>query len=292
MTGSLFDPTPAAAGWPVYRNVIFDCDSTLSAIEGIDMLAAEPDTRERIVALTNAAMDGEVALDAVYGQRLAMIAPTRRAVRSLADAYVEKVVHGARTVITALMENEVAVFIVSGGLLEPVREFGVRLGVPASQIRAVEIDYDELGGCWWDGSMDAVNEQPYLAYHRGELSESHGKAVIIRQLLQGRDGASLLVGDGTSDLLARNAVDLFVGFGGVVRRDRVAREAPVFLDAPTLLPLLALALGDRLFCRLDPALQGDVIQTIADHPPRFNRAVLARHFHRSFTGPDYAGESG
>ncbi len=281
---SIFDPAPAASGWPAYQHVIFDCDSTLSAIEGIDRLAAEPDTRERIVALTNAAMDGRVGLNQVYGERLSLIAPTRRAVRDLASAYRENLVDGAAEVIAALAATGTDIYIVSGGLLEPVREFGVQLGVPAAHIRAVEVDYDELGGRWWDAASDASGDQAYLAYRHGELAESHGKAAIIDGLLKGQNGASLLVGDGTSDLLARNAVDLFVGFGGIAARDRVRAEAPVYLSAPTLLPVLALALGHRRFYKLDTDLRDRVLTSLASHPPHFNRQVLARRFAASFGG--------
>ena len=53
----------------------------------------------------------------------------------------------------------------------------------------------------------------------------------------------MLVGDGASDLSAADAVDLFVGFGGVVRRDQVAAEAAVFIDYPSLAPVLPIAAG-------------------------------------------------
>jgi len=41
-----------------------------------------------------------------------------------------------------------------------------------------------------------------------------------------------------TDLNARSVVDLFIGFGGVVRREAVAREAEVFLEGPGLAGLL------------------------------------------------------
>jgi len=57
----------------------------------------------------------------------------------------------------------------------------------------------------------------------------------------GRVGQALLVGDGVSDLLARPAVELFVGFGGVVHRERVAAGADVYVAAASLAPILPLA---------------------------------------------------
>ncbi|HEV2132153.1 MAG TPA: hypothetical protein VGR27_13655, partial [Longimicrobiaceae bacterium] len=77
-----------------FRSVIFDCDSTLSGIEGIDVLAGE--RLDEIRALTDAAMDGALPLEAVYGQRLALIRPPRAAVEALARAYVDALVPDAR----------------------------------------------------------------------------------------------------------------------------------------------------------------------------------------------------
>jgi phosphoserine phosphatase len=53
----------------------------------------------------------------------------------------------------------------------------------------------------------------------------------------------MLIGDGVTDLEARDAVELFVGFGGVVRRDRVAAEADVFIEAHGLASIVPLALS-------------------------------------------------
>ncbi|MBT4147320.1 MAG: haloacid dehalogenase, partial [Gammaproteobacteria bacterium] len=43
--------------------IFFDCDSTLSEIEGIDELAERAGCGAEMAALTNAAMNGEVSLE-------------------------------------------------------------------------------------------------------------------------------------------------------------------------------------------------------------------------------------
>lgn len=280
---SIFETAPAAARWPRYQHVIFDCDSTLSTIEGIDELCEQPETRQQIVDLTHSAMEGIVPLDSVYGQRLSLIAPTQKAVRELAVRYRQNIVTDARRVVSALLEAGCEVYIVSGGLLEPVREFGISLGVDARNIRAVELDYDQLGDQWW--RADLADEPAHCRYHHYQPSDlvvSDGKVQIIEQLLAHKPGASLLVGDGISDLMARNAVDLFVGYGGVVTRAQVRAAAPVFLESASLLPMLALALGDAAFHKLEPAIRGEVLAELRASPPVFNRQVLARSFGYSF----------
>ena len=79
-----------------FRSFWFDCDSTLSAIEGVDELTlALPKALQReIKALTEAAMNGTVPLAEVYERRLATIAPSRDQLEAVGKLYVEKLVPG------------------------------------------------------------------------------------------------------------------------------------------------------------------------------------------------------
>ena len=233
--------SPPPPRWPVYRHVIFDCDSTLTGIEGIDELASHSDTRQRVADLTRSAMDGKVNLETVYGERLEILQPTRGAVRALRSRYRKHVVKDAAALIQALQVLGHEVYIVSGGLFDPVREFGMHLGVAPEHIRAVEVEYDTLSGNWWQGQ--GPWREAYLAVQHSVLTESDGKARVIRELLQNQTGRSLLVGDGVSDLLASREVDLFAGFGGVICRDRVASESKVFIQSQSIAPVLLLAAG-------------------------------------------------
>ncbi len=226
--------------WPPYSHIFFDCDSTLTTVEGIDVLAKNAGKLDRIRPLTEAAMNGEIELEAVYGKRLAAINPTRSQVTAIREEYKGAVVEDARQLISALTYLGHEVYIISGGLLEPVREFGVFLGVPASHIRAVAVDYDHLSGDWWLGDQA---QQNYLTHQQGALTVSDGKAEVVRQLLGEKSGRSLLVGDGVSDLRAQGEVDLFVGYGGVFARDKVIEQAPVSIHSASLAPLLLIASG-------------------------------------------------
>src|SRR5258706_8813294 len=71
--------TPAAAHAPPFERIVFDCDSTLSRIEGIEELSkARPAAVvAEIAELTAQAMDGRVPLEEVYGRRLQLVAPRR-----------------------------------------------------------------------------------------------------------------------------------------------------------------------------------------------------------------------
>ena len=230
--------------WPHYEHVFFDCDSTLTTIEGIDVLADYAGKKWRVEVLTRAAVDGDLGLEEVYGKRLRAVKPTREQIRSIRQAYKRNVVEDAAAVIAALQHLGHKVYIISGGLAEPVEEFGIFLGVPKENIRAVGVAYNQLSGDWWNKNQPYTEGNvQYLTYEEGALTISDGKAQIVRELLVGQRGRSLLIGDGNSDLLAGTAVDLFVGYGGIIERPRVLEQSPIYLHTASLAPLTAVAAG-------------------------------------------------
>ena len=231
--------------WPHYEHIFFDCDSTLTTVEGIDVLADYAGKKWRVEVLTKAAMDGDLDLGEVYGKRLQAVRPTHEQIRSIRQAYKRNIVEDATAVIQTLQALGHKVYIISGGLEEPVREFGIFLGVPKENIRAVGVDYNQLGGNWWETNLpyNEGDNSKYLTYEEGALSISDGKAQIVTELMGKQKGRSLLIGDGNSDLLASKAVDLFVGYGGIEKRERVFAESPIFISTESLAPLLAVAAG-------------------------------------------------
>ena len=212
---------------PIFRTVIFDCDSTLSAIEGIDELAV--DCREEVAHLTDAAMRGEIPLEQVYGRRLALVRPTRAAVEALAREYVARLVPDARETVAALLAAGVEVRIVSGGLLPAVLAVARALGVPESHVSAVDVGFDA------DGNYAGFDTTSPVAF-------TGGKRVAIERWSVPRP--AMMVGDGTTDLEARPVVDAFVAFAGVVAREPVIQAADAVITAPSLAPLLPLVLHD------------------------------------------------
>ena len=214
-----------------YRTVVLDCDSTLSALEGIEELAA--DRREEVAALTDAAMRGEVPLEEVYGRRLDLIRPSRQAVEDLVPLYIRALVDDAAATVAALRAAGVDVRILSGGLLPAVLGLARHLRLPDEAVAAVPVRFHDDGS--WAG-----HDPAHPAARAG------GKAEIVRGWRAGPapiPGPVLLVGDGATDLEARHEVDLFVAYAGVVARPAVLRDAPVILRSRSLAPLVPLALG-------------------------------------------------
>lgn len=217
---------------PPYRTVVFDCDSTLSAIEGIDELGAA--RRAEIEALTNRAMSGELRLEDVYGLRLALVRPSRARVERLGAEYVERAVPGARELVRALHAFDKQVVIVSGGVASAVQALGRHLGIPEAAVHAVELRFDAQG--------------EYAGFdERSPLARSGGKVEVLRAIASGRDARPLaLVGDGITDLEAGEAdggADRFVAYGGVARRTAVFERARVGCATKSLAGLVPLLLS-------------------------------------------------
>ena len=83
-----------------FNTVIFDCDSTLTTIEGIEELAR--DHRAEISRLTDLAMSGAVPLEEVYGRRLELIRPSREQVEALGKSYIRHAVPGVKQLLGTL----------------------------------------------------------------------------------------------------------------------------------------------------------------------------------------------
>ncbi len=280
--------------WLTYHRIFFDCDSTLTAIEGIDELARMQGKEAEIAALTQQAMEGKIALETVYARRLQILRPTRGQLREVAALYKRHLVADAEATVAALRFLGLQPCIVSGGLIEAVVALGRHLGIPSACVRAVEIEYDQLAGRWWAPYLHpgGVNlDERYLDHREGPLTKTEGKSEVVRRMARPWE-RTMLIGDGVSDLAARSAVDLFVGFGGVVRRERVAAEAAIYITAPSLAPVLPLAAGPRGYLRCRNTPHQEVFERglaiIRDGGVIFNETRYRRRFARAYA--DVLGE--
>jgi phosphoserine phosphatase len=195
-----------------FKSVVLDVDSTVSALEGIDWLAEQrdPTVAALVAALTADAMDARVPLDEVYGRRLAIIRPTRDEIRRLADVYIATAVPGVREAVTRWREAGVHVVLVSGGLRDALLPLARWLGVPATDVHAVDVEYAQ------EGVTAAVRADAVLAT-RG------GKPRVVASLALARP--TLAVGDGATDAELTTVVDRFLAFTGVARRESVVALA-------------------------------------------------------------------
>ncbi|MEK6375729.1 MAG: HAD-IB family phosphatase [Acidobacteriota bacterium] len=193
-----------------YRLVFFDVDSTLVTIEGIDILGRGD---SEIVRLTEAAMNGEIPLEDVYARRLEIIRPSRAEVDALAQRYLASIVEGALEVIGELQRAGTIVHLVTAGIEQAILPLAEALDV--RNVHAVRLRF-AAGGAYEDFDR------------RSPLTRAGGKEVVVRDVRARTKGKAAFVGDGASDLEAKGAVDMFVGFGGVRERAVVRENADAY----------------------------------------------------------------
>lgn len=208
------------------KMIVFDCDSTLSSIEGIDELArlAGKDTFAKVEALTNAAMNGEVPIDEVFSQRLSIISPSESDVKHVAQQYIDTIEPTALETMKTLKSAGWTPIILSGGfkvIIEPLAEL---LGI--EQVEAVPLFFNP------DGSYKKF-DNTYPTTYNG------GKPEIIEALKkQHHPDKVVMVGDGVSDLETKENVDIFIGYGGYTPREKVKNNAEHFIYQLSEIPNL------------------------------------------------------
>lgn len=210
------------------RILLLDCDSTLSAIEGVDELGRlrGPAVFRAVEDMTNDAMNGGTPIQQVFAKRLDMIRPTRAMTEAVADQYDATRAPGLESALAALRRAGWTPMIVSGGFRQAILPFAAKLGI--DRVEAVDLYFSATG------EYTGFDEQAPTA-------RSGGKPDVARALLREFPGSTLvMMGDGASDMECVGVADLFVGFGGFIERPKVKAGAPAFIHHfDELPPLLA-----------------------------------------------------
>lgn len=197
--------------------LIFDCDSTLSSIEGIDELGRlrGPEVFKRVEDMTNDAMNGKIPVEAVFGARLDIIRPQSSDVAVIGRRYIDTIEPDAKEVIAEAAKAGWTPMIISGGFRNAIRPLADYLGI--ARVEAVDLFFNT------DGSYKGFDE----SY---PTTRSGGKPEVIQRLKAELKPAKIvMIGDGASDLETKPVVDLFVGFGRYVARDKVRQGSAAFI---------------------------------------------------------------
>ena len=199
------------------KPLFLDCDSTLCAIEGVDELAAlrGAETEQKVIDLTNQAMDGKIAISDIFGARLDLIQPTRKMCEAVGEIYIQRLSDGVEEGLSLLRNNGWEPIIISGGFTQVIEPVAQKLGI--TTIHAVNLYFYPEGN--------------YLGYEQeAPTARNGGKPEIIQEHLSTYPSdVSVMVGDGISDLETKEMVTLFVGYGGVVAREAVIKGSEAFI---------------------------------------------------------------
>ena len=148
----------------------------------------------------------------------------------LTEEYIKKTIPGTIKLISDLKKEGKDIYIISGGFEAAIKVFAEHIKVDASHIFSNVLLFD--------------NEGKYKGFDDSNpLSKNHGKKIMLKELA--KLGSILFVGDGVTDLEAKEVVDLFVGFGGVKIREVVKNEADLFIEDKTLEKIKDMAVGKQ-----------------------------------------------
>lgn len=181
----------------IRRLVAFDMDSTLIRHEVIDELAREAGVFDKVSAITEAAMRGELDFDQSLTRRVALLKGLPEStLRRVADRLT--LTEGAERLITALKSFGYKTAIISGGFAYFGRHLQQRLGIDYVRTNDLEIVNGSLTG-----------------RVQGEIINARRKAQLLEAIAAQENIAlqqTIAVGDGANDLPMLAAAGLGIAF--------------------------------------------------------------------------------
>lgn len=164
---------------------VSDMDSTMIGQECIDELADYAGIKDRIAAITERAMQGELDFASALRERVALLAGLEEA--AISTCLAERIVPmaGARTLVATLKHRGCRTVLVTGGFhhfADPVAE---DLGFERVVANRLAVDEGRLAGTLLGGITDSSVKAQVLAEEMGRL---------------GAEAVSLATGDGANDI--------------------------------------------------------------------------------------------
>ena len=204
------------------RLVVMDMDSTLIRIEVINELARAQGVVDRVSAITERAMAGEMDYDESLRQRLALL-------KGMDVGVLEKIAaelpltEGAETLIRVLKRLGYRTAVISGGFSIAAEALKARLGIDYAYSNVLEISQGKLTG--------KVVGPIVNAQRKADLLETlaHAEGVLLDQVIA--------VGDGANDLLMLQRAGLGIAFRG---KPKLREAADTSLSASGLDAILFL----------------------------------------------------
>ena len=206
------------------NGVIFDCDGTLTQIEGIDHLAKYNGIEKKISELTEQAMSFDGITPKLYQQRLDLVRPNHTQCMQLAKDYFTHRSPDIDEVIITLKKQNIAIFIISAGVNPSVKTFASLLHIPENHVFAVDLTFDEQG--------------EYQSFDRSApMTQRGGKRHIVAMIKQ-QFPTVAYIGDGQNDMDVYHDVDCFIGYGGSFYRPNMEAACEHYLREQSLLGIL------------------------------------------------------
>ena len=202
------------------RLLVADMDSTIIGCECLDEIADFAGVKDRVAAITERAMRGELEFEAALRERVAMIRGVP--VADLERCFEERVRlnPGARTMVRTMAANGARCLLVSGGFTFFTARVAELAGFHAARANWLEVEGDVLTG--------EVGE-PILG------REAKLQTLMEESASLGGPEAALAIGDGANDLAMIEAAGLGVAYRA---KPLVAERAAARVDRGDLTTVL------------------------------------------------------
>jgi D-3-phosphoglycerate dehydrogenase len=195
--------------------IIFDFDSTIVAVETLDILAEHAlgghpnklEIAEQIIEITNRAMTGELSFGEALTKRLSLLPLTREIIKKTAFELCKKITPSFLKEFSFIKANADRIYIISGGFTECIIPTAERLGINTSHVFANTFLYEESGAI-------VIDETNFLSQNQGKI-----KQVVALNLPR----PIHIIGDGYTDfeLFKENVADEFYCFTEIISRNKV-----------------------------------------------------------------------
>lgn len=203
--------------------LIADMDSTMIGQECIDELAAEVGLKEKVSAITAAAMRGEIEFDPALRERVALL-------KGLPESVVEDVIRsritltpGGTTLVATMKQHGAYTALVSGGFTAFTSRISSRIGFDENRANILKTE---------NGVLTGTVQEPIL----GRQAKIEALEEITARLGTSPKSA-VAVGDGANDL----GMIRLAGLGVAIHaKPAVAAEADVRIEHNDLSALLYL----------------------------------------------------
>ncbi len=199
---------------------IFDFDSTLTKVEGLDILAEitltnnpkKEETIEEIIKITNLGIDGEISFTQSLERRIKLLNAKRSDIELLIKElrkHVSSSIERNREFFESFSEN---IYVISAGFKEFIDPIVAAYNIPSDRVFANTFEFNEEG--------------EIIGFDRDNVLSSHNGKIQCLKNLQLK-GEIQVIGDGYSDYVTKEAgvADKFFAYTENVARQKTIENA-------------------------------------------------------------------
>lgn len=202
------------------RNFVFDFDSTLTSVEGLDVLAEislknNPERDEvvkKIQEITDLGIDGDISFTDSLSRRIALLKANKSQLGELIDFLKTKLSDSVKANQPFFEKYRDQIYVISCGFKEFIEPVVADLGIAPERVFANTFKYDQ------DGTIIGFDEANPLSQHNGKVN-------CLKE--SGIDGEIQIIGDGYSDYVMRRegVADKFFAYTENVSRKKATDNA-------------------------------------------------------------------